>query len=129
MERVPVWVSARDPISEAGVVSQLRPRPEVRIVGRDEDDDALVAVVISDALDADTLRMLRAVQRKGFTRTVLVVGQVDEGAGHLPQADVARRRLVEVAVAAQERHQRVEVVVGSGPDAHRAHPIRFRGTR
>ncbi|HLT82768.1 MAG TPA: response regulator transcription factor [Phototrophicaceae bacterium] len=79
MERVPVWVSARDPISEAGVVSQLRPRPEVRIVGRDEDDDALVAVVISDALDADTLRMLRAVQRKGFTRTVLVVGQVDDG--------------------------------------------------
>jgi len=79
MERVPVWVSARDPISEAGVVSQLRPRPEVRIVGRDEDDDALVAVVISDSLDGDTLRMLRAVQRKGFTRTVLVVGQMDDG--------------------------------------------------
>ncbi|MCM3661600.1 response regulator transcription factor [Georgenia satyanarayanai] len=78
MERVPVWVSARDPISEAGVVSQLRPRPEVRIVGRDEDDDALVAVVISDSLDGDTLRMLRAVQRKGFTRTVLVVGQLED---------------------------------------------------
>lgn len=78
MERVPVWVSARDPISEAGVVSQLRPRPEVRIVGRDEDDDALVAVVISDNLDGDTLRMLRAVQRKGFTRTVLVVGQLED---------------------------------------------------
>lgn len=78
MERVPVWVSARDPISEAGVVSQLRPRPEVRIVGHDEDDDALVAVVISDSLDGDTLRMLRAVQRKGFTRTVLVVGQLDD---------------------------------------------------
>ncbi|MBD8063492.1 response regulator transcription factor [Actinomycetaceae bacterium Sa1BUA1] len=78
MERVPVWVSARDPISEAGVVSQLRPRPEVRIVGRDEDDEALVAVVISDNLDGDTLRMLRAVQRKGFTRTVLVVGQLED---------------------------------------------------
>jgi DNA-binding NarL/FixJ family response regulator len=78
MERVPVWVSARDPISEAGVVSQLRPRPEVRIVPHDEDDDALVAVVISDSLDGDTLRMLRAVQRKGFTRTVLVVGQLED---------------------------------------------------
>jgi len=78
MERVPVWVSARDPISEAGVVSQLRPRPEVWIVGRDEDDEALVAVVISDNLDGDTLRMLRAVQRKGFTRTVLVVGQLED---------------------------------------------------
>jgi len=78
MERVPVWVSARDPISEAGVVSQLRPRPEVRIVGPDEDDDALVAVVISDSLDGETLRMLRAVQRKGFTRTVLVVGHLDD---------------------------------------------------
>ncbi|WP_152193111.1 response regulator transcription factor [Georgenia satyanarayanai] len=110
MERVPVWVSARDPISEAGVVSQLRPRPEVRIVGRDEDDDALVAVVISDSLDGDTLRMLRAVQRRGFTRTVLVVGQLEDSdlvtaieagvVGLVRRAEATSDRLVAVIRAA-----------------------------
>ena len=78
MERVSVWVNARDPISEAGVVSQLRTRPEVSIVAADDHDAALVAVVIADAVDEDTLRMLRVVQRKGFTRTVLVVGSLDD---------------------------------------------------
>lgn len=78
MERVSVWVNARDPISEAGVVSQLRPRPEISIVDATDHDSALVAVVIADAVDDDTLRMLRVVQRKGFTRTVLVVGSLDD---------------------------------------------------
>jgi len=110
MERVPVWVSARDPISEAGVVSQLRPRPEVRIVGPDEDDDALVAVVISDSLDGETLRMLRAVQRKGFTRTVLVVGHLDDGelvtaieagvVGLVRRSEATSERLISVIRAA-----------------------------
>ena len=36
MERIPVYIYARDPISEAGVASQLRPRPEVRVVTVDE---------------------------------------------------------------------------------------------
>ncbi|MEE6272914.1 helix-turn-helix transcriptional regulator [Georgenia wangjunii] len=80
MERVSVWVNARDPISEAGVVSQLRPRPEIRVVGPDETDAAVVAVVVADAVDEDTLRMLRVVQRRGFTRTVLVVGHLDDDA-------------------------------------------------
>lgn len=80
MERVSVWVNARDPISEAGVVSQLRPRPEIRVVGPDEIDAAVVAIVVADAVDEDTLRMLRVVQRRGFTSTVLVVGQLDDEA-------------------------------------------------
>lgn len=78
MERVSVWVNAKDPISEAGVVSQLRPRPEIAIVDVDGRDAALVAVVVADAVDEDTLRTLRVVQRQGFTRTVLVVGTLDD---------------------------------------------------
>ncbi|MEE6282128.1 response regulator transcription factor [Georgenia sunbinii] len=59
-------------------MSQLRPRPEISIVDPSDHDSALVAVVIADAVDEDTLRMLRVVQRKGFTRTVLVVGALDD---------------------------------------------------
>ena len=106
MERVSVWVNARDPISEAGVVSQLRPRPEIRVVGPDEIDAAIVAVVVADAVDDDTLRMLRMVQRRGFTRTVLVVGHLDDDAlitaveagvvGLVRRSEATPERLVQV---------------------------------
>ncbi|MFC4555548.1 helix-turn-helix transcriptional regulator [Georgenia faecalis] len=44
----------------------------------DEIDAALVAVVVADAVDDETLRMLHVVQRRGFTRTVLVVGHLGD---------------------------------------------------
>ena len=42
---VATYVHARDPISQAGVVAQLRMRPEVRVV--DTSADATVAVMIA----------------------------------------------------------------------------------
>lgn len=79
MDRVSVWVSARDPISEAGVVSALRPRPEVRVVRAEDADEAQVAVVVADAVDDDALRLIRMVHRRGLTRAVLVAGRLDDG--------------------------------------------------
>jgi DNA-binding NarL/FixJ family response regulator len=79
VERVPVYVHARDPISEAGVASQLRPRPEVRVVRPEEADEAKVAVIVVDAVDEDAIKLLRMVQRRGFTRTVLVASTLDDG--------------------------------------------------
>ncbi|MBD5785774.1 response regulator transcription factor [Cellulosimicrobium terreum] len=79
MERVTVSVSAQDLISEAGVVSALRPRPEVRVLGHGEDlRDAQVAVVVADQLDDDALRLVRTVQRNGGGKSVLVAGRLDE---------------------------------------------------
>jgi DNA-binding NarL/FixJ family response regulator len=80
MSRIPVYVFAEDPISQAGVVSQLRPHPEVCIVEQSHIDTAQVAVVVTDVVDEATLRVLRAVQRDGVPRTVLVAGKLDEGA-------------------------------------------------
>lgn len=79
MGRIMVSVSAQDPISEGGVVSALRPRPEVRVLGHDEDvRDAEVALVVADQLDEEAVRLVRAVQRNGGGRAVLVAGRLDE---------------------------------------------------
>ncbi|WP_435738058.1 LuxR C-terminal-related transcriptional regulator [Cellulosimicrobium sp. PMB13] len=79
MGRITVSVSAQDPISEGGVVSALRPRPEVRVLGHDEDPlDAEVALVVADQLDDEAVRLVRTVQRGGSGRAVLVAGRLDE---------------------------------------------------
>jgi DNA-binding NarL/FixJ family response regulator len=79
MGRITVSVSAQDPISEGGVVSALRPRPEVRVLGHDADArDAEVALVVADQLDEEAVRLVRAVQRNGGGRAVLVAGRLDE---------------------------------------------------
>jgi DNA-binding NarL/FixJ family response regulator len=76
MERIPICVIAHDPVSQAGVVSQLRQRPEVEIVDGDG-ERAAVAVVAADAVDEETLTVLRSLQRIGRP-AVLVVPTVDD---------------------------------------------------
>lgn len=77
--RVKVFVSADDPISAAGISSQLRTRAEVEVVGDDEHGQADVAVVVCDEVDGRSVRMIRALQRSGVTRVVMVVSKIDDG--------------------------------------------------
>jgi DNA-binding NarL/FixJ family response regulator len=79
MEPITVHVHAWDPISAAGVVSELRPRPEVRVVGAQDADRAAVVVVVADSVDEEALKLLRTVQRQGTARSVLVAGRLEEG--------------------------------------------------
>jgi DNA-binding NarL/FixJ family response regulator len=72
---VTVRVDARDPISEAGVRMQLRPRPEVRLTGAGEAAD--VAVAVADAVDEECTRWLRGTHRAHNIPVVLVAGHVD----------------------------------------------------
>ena len=60
------YVHARDPISQAGVVAQLRMRPEIRVV--DSAAEAAVAVMI--AVDESTTRELRAMRKDGQPSTM-----------------------------------------------------------
>jgi DNA-binding NarL/FixJ family response regulator len=76
---VATYVYADDPISQAGVVSQLRGRPEIRVVDAAHVDDAAVAVVVADVLTDEVVRVLRALQRGSVPRTVLVARVVDDG--------------------------------------------------
>jgi DNA-binding NarL/FixJ family response regulator len=106
MERIPVYISARDPISEAGVASQLRPRPEVRIVSVDELATARVALILVDTIDDDAMRVLRAVQRQGPSRAIVVASSLDDSGliaaveagviGLVRRSDATPERLVQV---------------------------------
>lgn len=74
------YVHGSDPISRAGVISQLRARPEIRLVQEMEVDEAAVAVVVTDVLDDDTARTMRALRRGDLPRLLLVATVLDEAA-------------------------------------------------
>lgn len=111
--RIATYVHGRDPISEAGVISQLKARPEIRVV---EDDavNALVAVVVTDQVDDGTTRILHTLRRNGCERLMLVATTVDDAAlvsaaeagvaGLLRRADASADMLVRtiIRVAAGE---------------------------
>jgi DNA-binding NarL/FixJ family response regulator len=78
-DRVPVFVYARDPISQAGIAAELRGRPELEVLSEAEVDNADVAVVAADEVDDETLRVIKAIQRSGGPRVVLVVARPDDG--------------------------------------------------
>jgi DNA-binding NarL/FixJ family response regulator len=75
---VPTHIHARDPISLAGVVAQLKMRPEVRVV--EAAADATVAVMIADTVDESTTRELRAMRKDNQLRLMLVATDIDDAA-------------------------------------------------
>src|SRR3954453_21418657 len=113
MERTTVQVHARDPISRAGVASQLRPRPEVRVLRDDDADTARVAVVVVDSVDDDTIQLLHVVQRRGDSRTVLVAGRLDDG-DLVTAVEAGVVGLVRRSEATPERLVKVITGAGSG---------------
>ena len=79
-QRSPVFVYATDPVSQAGVSAQLRGRPELYIVNDRDVDSAAVAIVMADEVDAETTRIVTAIQRNGCPRVVLVATRLDDAA-------------------------------------------------
>lgn len=74
--RVPVAVSAPDPISREGAISQLRRHPEIDL--REDSGPGTVALLIEDALDDAALTRLRRIVRSEGARAVLVIGAIRE---------------------------------------------------
>lgn len=69
-------VYAEDLILHAGVVQQLRHRPEVELLADDEADAAETSLVVVDALDDSTVQLLRRLRRVTGTRVGLIVGSL-----------------------------------------------------
>jgi DNA-binding NarL/FixJ family response regulator len=113
MERVPISVCAHDPVSHAGVVSQLRGRPEVEIVEQD-DPRARAVVVVADAVDDATVRLLRGRPCEDRPVVLVVTGVDDAGLAAAVEAGVSG--LVRRAEATPERlaHAVGAVVRGEG---------------
>ena len=102
VDRISVYVYAHDPISQAGLASQLRTRPEIRVVDHDV-DLATVAVVVVDEVDEEASRVVRAIQRNnGIPRVVLVVTRLDD-AGMLAGVEAGACALLRRSEALPER--------------------------
>ncbi|MCX4966319.1 response regulator transcription factor [Streptomyces sp. NBC_00654] len=76
--RTKVAVKAGDPLSLAGIHTQLRQSPEITLLHGDDEYQAEVVVVIVDAVQEDELRILRHIQRTSTARTILVTTDIDE---------------------------------------------------
>lgn len=76
--RIRTYVYAKDALSQAGVSAHLRPQSEVELIEAEQIDLAAVAVVVADEVDGETLRVVRAVQRNGCPKVVLVVARLDD---------------------------------------------------
>lgn len=76
--RTPLFVYAGDPVSQAGLVAQLRLRPELYVVEETDIDRAKVAVLSFDRLDEAAIAVIRATQRDGVPKVVVVAGEIDE---------------------------------------------------
>jgi len=110
MSRIPVYLHTNDVISRAGLASQLRPQPRVRVLEPDEHSDAEVALVVADSVDESTVRVLRTLRSRGINRLVLVVTTIDDAglvsaveagvAGVLRRNEATSERLVSVIEAA-----------------------------
>jgi DNA-binding NarL/FixJ family response regulator len=76
--RIPVYVFSADSLSQSGLQSQLRFRSEVRIVGTDELDGGVVAVVAAETPDGPTLEVLADLRRRGLNKLILVVATLND---------------------------------------------------
>jgi DNA-binding NarL/FixJ family response regulator len=84
--RVPVHISACDPLSRDGLANQLRGH-QVELVDKTRLDDDVVGVVVVDEIDQRAAHEMRTLRRGGIERLVVVAGRVDD-AGLLMAAEV-----------------------------------------
>lgn len=71
-----VAVLAPDPLSRAGVASQLRADPDVQVLEAAQDAD--LVIVVADGIDDEVLEMVSAHSVTAGRRVVVVVGVIDD---------------------------------------------------
>jgi DNA-binding NarL/FixJ family response regulator len=103
--RIPLYIYSTDAISQLGMTSHLTNRPELQVLPEADQGDAVVTLVVTDAMSTQTVSALRQL-RRGGSRLVLVSGSMDESqmatavecgvVGVVRRADASADRLVEV---------------------------------
>jgi DNA-binding NarL/FixJ family response regulator len=74
------YVKAEDPVSRAGVASQLLIQPDVRVLDEEHLADADLAIVVVDRFTEAVAAGVRRLRQRGPERVVLVASQLDDGA-------------------------------------------------
>jgi DNA-binding NarL/FixJ family response regulator len=77
-EQIPVVVCAADPLSRAGIISQLRRVHGFSIASGDDPPPGAIALVVADGMNDDVAGDLRALRGRGIARVVLLVARVDD---------------------------------------------------
>jgi DNA-binding NarL/FixJ family response regulator len=77
-DRIQVFVAATDPVSRAGIASQLRGHHGIDMVDERQLSPGVVALVVADQMDEETAQVIRSLKRRGIERVVLVVTRVDD---------------------------------------------------
>jgi DNA-binding NarL/FixJ family response regulator len=100
-----VLIAADDPLSRAGVESQLRGERSIRLVESAAGEPSVLAVVVAEAVDGDVVTLLRHLRRDGVEKSVLVVTRLDDAgmllavengvAGLLRRAEATTKSLVD----------------------------------
>ncbi|MGQ0840068.1 response regulator transcription factor [Actinokineospora sp.] len=80
IHRIPVYVTATDPILETGVSSQLRARPEITLVSHPAQEPEVVCVAVSDVVDDTALRLVRELRGQGLRQIICVLSAIDDSA-------------------------------------------------
>jgi DNA-binding NarL/FixJ family response regulator len=76
--RIPIVVDAADPLSRAGIVSQLRTGHGFIVVSETDPPEGSVALVVADDMDDTVAARIRALQARAVARIVLLVSRVDD---------------------------------------------------
>jgi DNA-binding NarL/FixJ family response regulator len=77
-ERIPIFVSACDPLSRDGVASQLRGHGVELVDERGLGPD-VVGVVVVDEMDDQAVGEIRSLRRRGVDHVVVVAARLDDG--------------------------------------------------
>jgi len=77
-EQISVVVFAGDPLSRAGIISQLRRAQGIAIASADDPPEGAVALMAADGMDDDVANALRALRARGIGRILLLVARLDD---------------------------------------------------
>lgn len=114
--RLAVAVYGDDPITEAGVASQLRGRPEVFVTEASEPHAVDVVMVVVERLGDRAARLLRDVQARGHRRLVVVCAHLD-AAVQVRATELGASAVVRRADATPERLSATAVAAAQAPVA------------
>ena len=82
VRRIPVAVTTADPVSRAGIASQLRGSQLIEVVDESRLDVDVraeaVALVVAEQWEEDTARTIRSLRQRGLERVVLLVSRLDD---------------------------------------------------
>ncbi len=77
-ERVDVYISACDPLSQEGIVSQLRGQGVTMVDERGLHPNT-VALVVVDEVDEQATQKIRALKHRGLDKVVVIATRVEDG--------------------------------------------------